>query len=97
MHKQLQTMLKSGVISESTSPWSLPLTVAKKMDGMLRLCVDFRCLNAQAKRDAKPPPRINDTLSLLNGNSLFSSLDFISGYWQLMLDDESKPMTIFFC
>ena len=79
MHKQLQTMLQSGVISESTSPWNSPLIVAKKKDGSLRLCVDFRCLNAQAKKDAKPLPRIDDTLSLLNGNSFFSSLDLISG------------------
>ena len=95
VHKQLQTMLQSGVISESTSPWNSPLVVAKKKDGSLRLCVDFRCLNAQAKKDAKPLPRIDDTLSLLNGNSFFSSLDLISGYWQLMLDDESKPLTAF--
>ena len=53
VHKQLQTMLQSGVISENTSPWNSPLIVAKKKDGSLRLCVDFRCLNAQAKRDAK--------------------------------------------
>ena len=59
------------------------------------LCVDFRGLNAQAKSDEKQLPRIDDTLSLLNGNSFFSSLDLISGYWQLMLDDESKPLTAF--
>ena len=59
VHKQLQTMLQSGVISESTSPWNSPLIVAKTKDGSLRLCVDFRCLNAQAKRDAKSMPIID--------------------------------------
>ena len=39
--------------------------------------------------------KTNDTLSLLNGNSFLSSLDHISGHWQLMLDDESKPLTAF--
>ena len=29
VRKQLQTMLQSGVISESTSPWNCPLIVAK--------------------------------------------------------------------
>ena len=92
---QLNVMTETGVISESTSAWSSPLTVAKKKDGTLRLCVDYRLLNAQAKRDAKPLPRIEETLSLLNGNTYFSSCDLISGYWQLMLDDESKQLTAF--
>ena len=88
-------MLDSGVIQESTSPWSSPLTVAKKKDGSLRLCVDYRRLKAQAKRDAKSLPRIDETLSLLNGNRYFSSLDLIAGYWQLQLDASSKPLTAF--
>ena len=71
------------------------MTVAKKKDGLLRLCVDFRCLHTQSKGDAKQLPRIDDTLSLLNGNEFFSGLDIISGYWQLMMDDESKPLTVF--
>ena len=95
VQQQLKVMLDSGVIQESTSPWSSPLTVAKKKDGSLRLCVDYRRLNAQAKRDAKSLPRIDETLSLLNGNRYFSSLDLIAGYWQLQLDASSKPLTAF--
>ena len=77
--QQLKVMLGSVVIQESTSPWSSPLTVAKKKDGSLRLCVDYPRLNGQAKRDAKFLPRIDETLSLLNGNRYFSSLDLIAG------------------
>ena len=54
--QQLKVMLGSGVIQESTSPWSSPLTVAKKKDGSLRLCVDYRRINAKAKRDANICP-----------------------------------------
>ena len=36
VQQQLKVMLDSGVIQESTSPWSSPLTVAKKIDGSLR-------------------------------------------------------------
>ena len=92
---QLKVMEETGVIQQSTSPWSSPLTVATKKDGTLRLCVDFRRLNSQAKRDAKPLPRIEETLSLLKGNKFFSSCDLLSGYWQLELDDEGKALTAF--
>ena len=95
VQEQLKVMEETGVIQQSTSLWSSPLTVATKKDGSLRLCVDFRRLNSQAKRDAKPLPRIEETLSLLNGNKFFSSCDLLSGYWQLELDNESKALTAF--
>ena len=93
VQQHLKVMLDSGVIQESNSP--SPLTVAKKKDGSLRLCVDYRRLNAQAKRDAKYFPRIDETLSLSNGNRYFCSLDLIAGYWQLQPDASSKPLTAF--
>ena len=40
-------------------------------------------------------PRINETLDCLNGAQWFSSLDLKSGYWQVKLDEESKPLTAF--
>ena len=58
VQQQLKVMLDSGVIQESTSPWSSPLTVAKKKDGSLRLRVDYRRLNVQAKRDANLCPEL---------------------------------------
>ena len=78
VQQQLKVMLGSGVIEERTSPWSSHLTVTKKKDGSLRLRVDYRRLNAQTKRNTKSLPRIDETLSVLNGNSYFSSLELIA-------------------
>ncbi len=51
-HEQLQRveteltqMLKSGVITESNSPWASPIVVVNKKDGNIRLCIAYRKLN----------------------------------------------------
>ena len=46
-------------------------------------------------KDACALPRINETLDCLNGLVLFSALDLKYGYWQVELDEQSKPMTTF--
>ena len=92
---QLKMMLKCNIISETTSPYSSPLTVCKKKDGSIRLAVDYRQINAKCKSDAKPIPRVTETLEKLGGNQYFSSVDCISAYWQFPITDDSKQYTAF--
>ena len=58
-------------------------------------CVDYRKLNAATRKDAYPIPRIDDTLDTLAGSQWFSTLDLISGYWQVKLDDNDRHKTAF--
>jgi hypothetical protein len=46
LKKQLQELLDKGFIRPSTSPWGCPTLFVKKKDESLRLCVDYRPLNA---------------------------------------------------
>ena len=91
----VQEMLKQGVIKPSASPWASPIVVVRKKDGNIRFCVDYRKLNSITKLDVFPLPRIDDTLDLLAQNSLFSTLDLASGYWQVKMDSESREKTAF--
>ena len=61
----------------------------------MRFCIDLRKLNARMVKDAYALPRIEETLDYLAGSKWFSALDLKSGYWQVELDEESKPLTAF--
>ncbi|XP_042201887.1 uncharacterized protein LOC121851863 [Callorhinchus milii] len=88
-------MLEADIISPSSSPWGAPIVLVKKQDGSLRFCVDFRRLNKISVADAYPLPRMDESLDALSGARYFSTLDLLSGFWQLPLDEESKPKTAF--
>ena len=54
--------LATGFIRPLRSPYGAPVLFAKKKDGSLRLCVDFRGLNRITKKDHYPLPLISDLL-----------------------------------
>ncbi|PKA52352.1 RNA-directed DNA polymerase like [Apostasia shenzhenica] len=53
-------MLNLGFIRPSVSPWGAPVLFAKKKDGSLRLCIDYRELNKITIKNKYPLPRIDD-------------------------------------
>ena len=88
-------MLKIGAIRKSNSPWASAVVLVRKKDGSLRFCIDLRRLNARTIKDAYGLPRIEETLDCLEGSIIFTSLDLKSGYWQVEMDEASKPLTAF--
>ena len=93
--EMVQDMLDQGVIQPTSSPWASPIVLVKKKDGSMRFCVDYRQLNAITKLDVYPLPRIDDTLDVLAGARLFTTLDLASGYWQVSLDPAAREKTAF--
>ncbi len=87
-------MLDQGVIQESNSPWNSPLFLVPKKDGTLLPVIDFRRVNKVIVDDHYPLPVLRDLLMRLGGgNKVFSSLDLLSGYWQLPMAPESREVT----
>ena len=88
-------MLDKNIISPSQSPWSSPVILVRKKDGSLRFCVDYRKVNSVTRKDAYPLPHIDDTLDTLAGSSWFTTLDLLSGYWQLEVAENDREKTAF--
>ena len=57
----IQSLLAKKIIVDSHSPYAAPIVLVRKKDGTLRLCVDYRRLNAKTVGDAYPLPRIGHT------------------------------------
>ncbi len=96
IEKQIDEMLKMGVIEKATeTDWSSPVLLVPKKNGKLRFCVDYRALNKVTKRDMHPLPRIDDVQDRFAGCKFYSTLDLVSAYWQLEVDERDWPLTTF--
>ncbi|KHJ88079.1 integrase core domain protein [Oesophagostomum dentatum] len=90
LDEHINKLLASGRIVESDTPWIHNTVLVKKKDGSLRVCLDFRPLNAITIPDRYPLPRIEDLLEKVAGNKFYTSFDLASGYMQLLLAPESQ-------
>jgi len=71
------------------------MVVVRKRDGTHRFCIDFRRVNEVTTPDAYPLPQITATLDKLRGARYLTTLDLKSGYWQVPLAADSRPLTAF--
>ncbi|GBN25574.1 Transposon Ty3-G Gag-Pol polyprotein [Araneus ventricosus] len=69
----VEKLLQAGLIKESNSPYSSPVTLVFKRDEdkKTRLCIDFRKLNALCNSDSDPLPLIDSLLDKLSKAKIF--------------------------
>jgi hypothetical protein len=92
---QLNELLDKGYIRPSSSPRGCPALFVKKKDQSLRLCVDYRPLNAVTIKNKYPLPRIDILFDQLAVAKVFSKVDLHSGYHQIKIRPEDVPKTAF--
>ena len=96
MREQTGELIDKGWIVSSESPWAAPiLFVAKDGGKALRMCVDFRDLNALTVRDRFPLPRLDILLHKAVNAKVFSKLDLASGYHQIEVYPSHRELTAF--
>ena len=91
----LMEMLVTGAIWPSHSSWASQVILVCKKDVKLGFCIYLRKLNVHTIKDSYSLPRIEDTLESLNRAVWFAALDLKSGYWQVEMDEASKPLMAF--
>ena len=97
LREVLAVLLEQGIVRSSTSPWMSPVVLTRKPDGTLRLCIDYRRLNAVTELDPYPLPRIDQQLNKMSGCEYFSCIDVASAFWNVEICPEDIPKSGFCC
>ena len=95
IERQCMELEAADIIERSVSPWNAPVVPIRKGNGKIRLCIDYRRLNAQTKPDRSPIPCLADAVYGINQRKYFTSVDLVKGYYQLPLSPESREFTAF--
>lgn len=91
----LDENLKKGFITHSDSPAAAPILFVKKKDGSLRLCVDYRGLNAITIKNRYPLPLIPELLDRLKSAQIFTKIDLRGAYNLLRIAKGEEWKTAF--
>ena len=91
----LDENLATGFIRPSRSSHGAPILFAKKKDGSLRLCVDFRGLNKLSKKDRYPLPLISDLLNSPGKARVYTKIDLRHAYHLVRIREGDEWKTTF--
>ena len=95
LRKYLAEYLQRGWIRRSRSPAGAPILFAKKKDGTLRLCVDYRGLNKITVRDRHALPLITESLERLSNAKCYTKLDIRETYHRIRIQEGDEWKTAF--
>ena len=87
--------MDKGFIRLSSSPWGCLAIFVKKKDGTLRMCVNYRPLNAVTIKNKYPLPCINTLFDQLADAKVFSMINLHSGYHQIKIRPQDIPKIAF--
>ncbi|XP_068231904.1 uncharacterized protein [Palaemon carinicauda] len=75
-------MKEMGLCYKASKPWSSPIHIVLRKDDTLHPCEYFKCLNMHIERDPYLLFNIAVITSYLHKANVFSTLDFLKGYYQ---------------
>lgn len=97
LKEKVDELVRAGYIYRNVaSKWACaPLVVPKPGKEGFRFTVDLRPVDAQTKKNVWPMPLADQMLAKLTGSKVWFKLDFIHGYWQFPLAEDSQESQSF--
>src|SRR6266536_2730411 len=92
MREYLASNLAKGFVISSKAPFASPVLFARKSDGSLQFCVDYRKLNALTKKNRYPLLLIDETLARLSKAKIFTKLDIRQAFHRIRMSPESEEL-----
>jgi hypothetical protein len=95
LREYLEMALQKGWIRPSKSPAGAPILFVPKKDGGLRLCVDYRGLNALTIKNHYPLPLVGETMDYLTNIIIYSKFDLRDAYHRIRIHKGDEWKTAF--
>ena len=95
IENKVKRLLENNIIRHSKSPWSSQIVLIPKPDKTKRMCVNYKPLNKLTVKDKYPIPRVDEIFVNLRKSKVYSKLDFLQAYYQVLLDPSSIEKTAF--
>ena len=83
----------AGMVRESKSPHSTPTFCVRKPNGKWRIVHAYNKLNATTIPAQTPIPRKDVLQNNMVGCTMYSALDLVDGYYQLLMRASDIPLT----
>ncbi|POM79368.1 Pol protein, partial [Phytophthora palmivora] len=81
------------MVRESKSPHSTPTFCVRKPNGKWRLVHAYNKLNNATVPAQTPIPRKDVLLNNMSSSTLYSALDLVDGYYQILMREGDIPLT----
>ena len=95
VYEKIAELERQKVIVRSKSSFNAPVVPVDKPGGGIRVCIDYRALNAITKPISFPIPRISELLNSLGSAKIISSIDLAAAYHQCEIRKEDQHKTAF--
>ena len=94
--EEIDKLLKFGFIRPvKRATWLSPIVVVPKKNGKIRVCVDYRKLNAVTITGAFPLPFMDSVLDAVTRHEMYNFLDGFNGYNQVHMHPDDQEKTNF--
>ena len=92
---EITHLREQGIIEPSHSPWASPIVPVSKPDNSVRMCVDYRKLNAVTVADPYHMPLVPALIDQVGRANFLSKIDLSKGFYQVPLTEQAKYRTSF--
>ena len=91
VNRQIDEQLRSGHIVESDFPWGAALIIARKPDGTIHLCKDYRFLNVLTTAISITLPKMTDIVDTMSMQqpSWLTLINMLLSYRQIKIHQNS--------
>ena len=91
----MEEILGKGYIRLSTFPYTAPVLIVKKLDGGLRIYIDYRILNILIIKNRNTSSLIREIIIKLYAAKIFTKFNIIVVFNEIRIIKGDKEKTVF--